>query len=298
MNGFQRLKVFTLGFSLVFVNALAMSQDVTEVPAALREVLPEPELNLAEVNGKKVTGADVRARMLSAPPAELLAPRSLEAYVQECVDRVLLENFLKKRRVEVEDEAVDERVKAFLARASKAAGSEEAALERLGLNEESLKRTVRLSLTWLKHAQQTLVDKQYRDYFKEHQQELDGSRVVLTYKFIRLTENAADAEMERASSELNAAITDGDLGERVTTEYVGTLPPVVTRKAFAMSAEETSDVIVTPQAAYIIRVHARIPGQLSLEDVRTQVLSALAQQLWDEEVARQRSNARIRVTLP
>ena len=150
----------------------------------------------------------------------------------------------------------------------------------------------------LKHAQQTLVDKQYRDYFKEHQMQLDGTRVVLTYKFIKLSDNATDGETERAASQLKAAITEGDLGERVTTEFAGKLPRPVTAEAFSINIGETSDIIFTPQAAYVIRVHERIPGQLSLEDVRTQVLSVLAQQLWDEEVARQRSNARIRVTLP
>ncbi|MCA9030217.1 MAG: peptidyl-prolyl cis-trans isomerase [Planctomycetaceae bacterium] len=298
MNSFQKLMVLRLALLLVLMSASVTAQDVTEIPHALRDALPEPSVVLAEVNGKKITGAEVRARMLSAPQPEQLAPRALEAYVQECVDRVLIEDFLKKRRVEIEDEIVDARTKAVLARASKAAGSEEAALDRLGHDEESLRRTVRLSLTWLKHAQQTLVDKQYRDYFKEHQMQLDGTRVVLTYKFIKLSDNATDGETERAASQLKAAITEGDLGERVTTEFAGKLPRPVTAEAFSINIGETSDIIFTPQAAYVIRVHERIPGQLSLEDVRTQVLSVLAQQLWDEEVARQRSNARIRVTLP
>ncbi len=271
---------------------------VPPVSEVLAAALPAPEVVLAKVNGRDVTGAQVRIRMLTAPAAEQAAPKPLEAYVQLAIDRLLIEQFLKSRKVAVPDELVQSGVAAFTLRAEQATGDSVAALSRLGLDEHSLEHTVRLSLAWLKHAQQTLTDDQFRAYFAAHREELDGTRVTISYVYMPIKPDADAAAWDAAQVQLTNPATRDEFGEPVTTAFLGILPPEVTHAAFALKPGAISEVIRCARGLYVLQVGERIPGQLSLEDVRLTVLSVLSQGLWDEEVARQRQTARIQLLLP
>ena len=46
---------------------------------------------------------------------------------------------------------------------------------------------------------------------------------------------------------------------------------------------------------HIVKVQKRIPGDLSLEDARPQVVKVLSEQLWEELVERLRKSSRIQL---
>ncbi len=283
----------------------SLSAELTPVPQALAGILPKEDAVLARVDGRPVTGKEVRVRMLTAPQQEQEHPRELQAYVQEAIDRQIIEQFLKRRKLNPASELVEDRMRVFQQRAGDAA-----ALERMGLDEELLRRQVTLSLAWLQHAQATLTDAQFRDYFKQHRAELDGSRLHLQQVFRPLAADATTADRAAAERELTllrsaviagnasfeeAAGQGGDLGWQTG---MGNAPKEVLKAAFRLEGDEVSAVISSAHGLHLVRVVERIPGQLSLEDVRTEVLSVLSGQLWNEELERQRKSVRIDMLLP
>lgn len=287
---------------LLFVSVSILSAqdaplDLT-IPPPLAALLPTEDAVLANVNGREIHGAEVRVRMLTASMTEQQSPQSLEHYVQLAIDRDLIEQLLKSRKVEVPDDLIQQRTQAFLDRLTKTTGDASRGLERMGLTEASLRRQVQLSLGWLKFAQQTLTDEQFRQYFEAHREQLDGTRVKLSLIHKPLKADTSAEERASARKELQDAASQGKFEDAGSTEFRGTLPPEVTAAVFQLKTGETSDVIATPQGLYIIVAGERIPGQLSLEDVRLEVLSKLAQKLWDDEVARLRERARIQLLLP
>ena len=290
---------------LLVVCVSSLRAELPPVPETLAGMLPQEDEVLARVDGRPVTGKEVRVRMLTAPQQEQEHPRELRAYIQEAVDRKIIEQFLKRRKLNPASELVEDRMRVFQQRAGDAA-----ALERMGLDEELLRRQVTLSLAWLQHAQSTLTDSQFREYFQQHRAELDGTRLHLEQVFRPIAVGATAAERSAAERELTllrsaliagdtvfeeAAGQEGDLGWQTG---MGNAPREVLQAAFRLQGNEISEVISSAHGLHLVRVVERIPGQLSLEDVRTEVLSVLSGQLWDEELERQRKSARIEILAP
>ncbi|MCA9080159.1 MAG: peptidyl-prolyl cis-trans isomerase [Planctomycetaceae bacterium] len=282
-----------------------IAEGIPAIPAALQECLPAAEDILAIVNRRPVLGADVRVRMLTTPLSEQQQPRLLEDYVQQAIDRELMDQFLAKRKVDVPETLIEERVRVFRERAGGEAG-----LARMGLDDASLHAQVSLSLRWLKHAQGILTDQQFRDYFQQHRSQLDGTRLRIEQVFRQWNADATQADRAAIKAELQSLRTELVSGQKSFADITGdgadlgwmtsrgNLPTEVLTAAFGLEGSRISEVIESPQGLHIIRVVDRIPGQLSLEDVRMDVLSALSAQLWDEEVARQRKTAQIELMLP
>ncbi|MEX0727236.1 MAG: peptidyl-prolyl cis-trans isomerase, partial [Planctomycetaceae bacterium] len=70
----------------------------------------------------------------------------------------------------------------------------------------------------------------------------------------------------------------------------------ITQTAFRLQPGELSEPFHSPFGVHLIVVTDRQPGQLSLEDVRAQVLEELGQNLWSETVARLQEDADIKWT--
>lgn len=288
-------------WSALFCTGRLIAQDLQlnslpAVPPALQAVLPVPERVLAKVNGQEIRGAEVRVRMLSAPLTEQQQPRALEHYLEQAVDQVLIEQFLKSRKVEVPESLVQDRLAAFRQKSAQLTGDAAPALDRMGLDEASLERQVRLALGWLKHAQSIITDEQLRQYFREHQEEFDGTRVPVRQVFQAVSPTADESSWRAAEEALRAAPVPEkaeDLGQ--ITRRNQKLPQELIRAAFEARPGEWSEVIRTPLGVHRLFVGDKIPGLLSLEDVRLEIFPILSQQLWEAEVQRQRQRARIQI---
>ena len=100
------------------------------------------------------------------------------------------------------------------------------------------------------------------------------------------------ADAARANSQSPSAENGGALGR---FEYHGSVTEEISRVAFALKPGEISQPFRTRSAVHLVRVSARIPGQLSLEDARPELINVLARQMWSERVQRERDKADIQL---
>ena len=82
----------------------------------------------------------------------------------------------------------------------------------------------------------------------------------------------------------------GDVGE---FPYVGKMPARFSREAFGLEVGEISQPFRTPYGMELCLVTSREPGDLSLEDVRDDVLARLSQEMWKQTIAEMRKEAKI-----
>ena len=72
------------------------------------------------------------------------------------------------------------------------------------------------------------------------------------------------------------------------------MPPEVAQAAFGLKAGETGDPFTSPFGAHLVQVTEIREGELTLEDVREEVLTAWGEELWRSTSERLRREAKIR----
>ena len=60
-----------------------------------------------------------------------------------------------------------------------------------------------------------------------------------------------------------------------------------------MELHQISDPILSAKGIHLIQLTERIPGDLSLEDARSQILERLSDELWTKIVEQERQTAKI-----
>jgi parvulin-like peptidyl-prolyl isomerase len=71
------------------------------------------------------------------------------------------------------------------------------------------------------------------------------------------------------------------------------MPVQLTREVFRLNVGEVSQPFRTSWGVHLCLVTDRKPGDLSLEDVRDEVLARMSQDLWNETIAELRKTAKI-----
>jgi peptidyl-prolyl cis-trans isomerase C len=274
----------------------------------------ESPRTLVRVNGQPVTEADLKLdfhlRQLPQEVSESEKRRLLETLV----DRRLIAAFLKQRKVDVPAEEVDRRLELVKKVIEQGGGTYEDVLARIGLNESQMRDSLALPLAWNIHVQRTVTNAQVIEYFQAHRRELDGTKLAGAQIVKTLSEGANDEEWDAAKQKLQRVREEigagkvtfadaarmhsdspsgekgGDLGR---FEYTGRLPVEITSVAFKLKPGELSDVFRTRFGVHLLQVTEEIPGQLSAEDVRPQIVEELSRQMWDSQVKQERAKARI-----
>jgi parvulin-like peptidyl-prolyl isomerase len=98
------------------------------------------------------------------------------------------------------------------------------------------------------------------------------------------------AEAARQHSTSPSARQGGDLGY---FRFQGRMPAAIAAVAFALPVGEISQPFRSSFGAHLVTVTDRKPGDLSLEDVRADVLEAVSRALWDDQVRQERAGAAI-----
>jgi parvulin-like peptidyl-prolyl isomerase len=148
---------------------------------------------------------------------------------------------------------------------------------------------------------------------------LDGTQVRARHILLKVAPDASAEQWEQAASRLRAIriqIQDGHLTfEEAVRQYSqgpsaakggdvgffahrGTMPASFADAAFDLKPRQLSDSVRTHAGLHVIEVTEERPGQLSLEDVRETVFDRLSEDLWEQQVARERSRARIEWVRP
>jgi peptidyl-prolyl cis-trans isomerase C len=273
-----------------------------------------PPRAVVTVNGTPITAGDVEFMAATRHVKPEQRAEQDPKLIEELVDRQLVREFLAKRKfVAPADELAYQIQQAE--NAIRRQGDDPAVLlPKLGYTPDRLKSELSLPLAWQAYVRQTVTLPQTKEYFEQHRAELDGTQVRARQIFLKLPARPSEADVADRTKRLNdlrAQVAAGKIsfadaarqhsespsgetgGEIGAFGFRGKLPAPVTRAAFALKPNEISSPVVSAFGVHLIQVTERIPGDLSLEDVRPQIFERLAEQLWIETVSRERKSAKI-----
>lgn len=260
----------------------------------------ESPATLATVNGTAITKSDLEFLYLSRDVREELRPTVRARYIEQLIDRSLLKEFLRSRKIQAPESVVKERVE----RAEKLITQEQLnfdeALKNLGYTRASFAEEVALPLAWQAHARLAITDKAIAEYWKTHRSKFDGTEVRAAHIVKRLPKDEKEedkAALKKQLSEIRQSIVDkkmtfsdaaaessdspsgkdgGNLGQFA---FRGRMPQDLTKAAFALNTGEVSEPFETPFGIHILTVTEIIPGDLSLEDARGEIFHELSGKL-------------------
>ena len=268
---------------------------------------------LVKVNGKSITAGDVEfaAMTQQVKPAERAAREP--QLVERLIERQLVRDFLAARKIVASADDVQFQIQHAESVLKKLGEDPEAFLVKLGYTPERLKSELGLPLSWQIYVRQTVTTPQIREHFEKHRAELDGTQLRARQVFLKLAAGASEADVSAktkqlkdlrtqiASGKLSFADAAKQFSEAPSKEqggdvgrfgFRGKLPAPVTRAAFALKVDEISEPVVSPFGVHLIQVTERHPGDLSLEDVRPEIVERFSDQLWKETVERERKTAK------
>lgn len=262
------------------------------------------------INGKALTERDLTFQNLLRG-IDLKDKAARESIIQQLIERQLIRQFLDKRKISANADAVDLQVHQLEELVRRRDGDPKAVFAKLGVSVEQVRSELSLPLAWQAYVEQTVTPEQIRKHFDEHRAELDGTRVHVLHLFRKATSDGdiaaaetllntvrGDVEQKRTTfpaavkqhSQSPSAAEGGDVGWIVGR---GKLPDELTTAALKLQPGELAEPIRTSFGVHLIQVTEREPGQLSPEDARPQILARLSDQLWLQAVADEHSRAKI-----
>lgn len=271
---------------------------------------------VARVNGEPIRASDLRLEaILRRIPADQIDAHR-EALIDQLIDQRLIDAFLRTKRVSASPLEIDGQVERIHALIRRRGDDPQELLQRLSLNEDQLRNRLAQALAWTAYVQRITPPQDVRAYFDAHQRELDGTQVRAAHIVLLAAANDEAARTaartrllavrraidsgEQTFATAAAEVSDGPSaqngGDVGFFAFRGTMPAEFADAAFALAVGEISQPIDTPFGVHLIHVVEERPGQLSLEDVRPELLDRIARQLRSERLALDRPQARIERT--
>lgn len=274
----------------------------------------EQPATIAVVNGTTITESDLEFLYLSRDVREELRPSVRKRYIEQLINRTLLKEFLRARKIKAPESVIKDRV----ARAEKLITQEQLnfdeVLKNLGYTRASFAEEVALPLAWQAHARLAVTDKAIATYWKANRAKFDGTEVRAAQIVKRIPRDANDDEKKalvKTLSEIRQTILNkkttfseaaaensdspsgkdgGNLGQFA---FRGRMPQDLTKVAFALKTGEVSEPFETPFGVHILTVTEIVPGDLSLEDARGEIFHELSGKLQSGLIAQLRDKAEI-----
>jgi len=271
---------------------------------------------VAIVNGKPISAEQIQLQFfLDSVPKEA-GPETHQKLLNELIDRELIRQYLVTRKIVASSEKLDHQMSVVQTVIARQGEQLDDVLSRLHLTQASLRDVLALPLAWDTYVRSVTTSQQLQEFWNEHRNELDGTRVQAAQIVRILPQTATEAEWQAAEklladakaeiesgtitfavvaekiSESPSARRGGDLG---TFEFRGRVDDAISRVAFSTPAGQISAPFRTRFGLHLVQVRKVIPGQLSLEDAREEIFSRLNKQLWDRQVQELRKQARIQM---
>lgn len=293
------------------LTTLALAVALRATMAAAQSPSDEP---LVIVNGENVTSSHLSLEYLSRQIPENQQEQYRERILNELVDRRLIQQFLEKRKIEAPERDVDNQVETLRRIVAATDGDFDAAITAMGFTPESLREHLALPLAWKVYVRKTVTDQQLRDEFAQYRARYDGTEVRASQIVIAVDRDASEEAWKAAETKLadvrsaiaGGTVTFADAAREHSTspsrkeggdlgyfKFHGSLPEAVAAQAFGLNVGELSPVFRSPFGVHLLMVTDRKPGDLSLEDVREEVLSDFSRRMWEDQVAAERKKARI-----
>lgn len=301
---------YCLYFALTLWSVLALSPSLKAADPTSPE---EPGKVLATVDGHSITQADLAFATLSrgissAPPA------ARKQLLEGLINQRLIKTFLDQQKVTVPPQVLDESVLKVEKLIRRKGDDPEQILSKMGYTFEKLREAIALPLAWNIYCRREITPAAMQKYFNSHREELDGTRVEASHILLKLSPDAAPADIKSATeklSQIRSEIQSGKLtfaeaaekyseapskmegGKLVTSAYRGKMPLALTQRVFPLQPGEISEPFQTPFGVHLITLNKKHPGQFSLEDVRGEIYQILSRQLYDQTIKQLRSQAKI-----
>lgn len=270
---------------------------------------------VATVNGQPIRRNDVQLDFFLRQLPDSATPEQRRQLLERLVDRQLIRQFLRDRKVEPPEARLDRDLHALRRVLEQADDPLDKILKELRLNEQAVREMLALPLAWQAHVEQVLTDSRLSEFWNEHRHRFDGTRVRAAQIVKTLPPEAEEAQWtaaEQQLAELREKIAAGDLvfaeaarehsdspsgkqgGDLGEFEHSdGRVAKVISRVSFSLEPGAVSQPFRTRFGVHLVLVTERTPGELSLEDVRDQVVRDISRRMWDEQVRQERSRAEI-----
>ena len=303
----QRKRLFFLVFLLgVLVPAAAMSEVVDRIVAVVNDdIITLSELDSSFQPYQKRIDAGYKG-----PDKDKVIADGHSKILSRMIDNRLIEQRSKKAGIVIKDDEVMDTIKDLLGRKSIPMAEFTKTLEQEGTTLEAYRQDMKEQMTRMRLLRRelktkTLVsDEEIGEYYVKHRQEYEGKEAVrIKQILILLPQNAsramkiklnADAEMIRKRmvdgesfdmlavqfSQGPSAATGGDVGFLDK----GTMLPEVDDRAFRLSKDEISEVIVSPVGFHIIKVlDRRGAGIKPIDVVREEIKAKLEEEKMEKK---------------
>jgi hypothetical protein len=265
------------------------------------------------VDGRPIRQADLHleAVLRRIPDDQFEAHR--DGLIDDLIDQHVIASFLARRQTPANPITLEsqlERIEALIRRRGE---EPDALLKRLGITRDQLQKRLELSLAWDTYVQQVTSERELRNYFEQHRRQLDGTQVRAQHILIKASpqDSAARATARRQLQQLREQIAGGETtfataakrhsqapsaseeGDVGYFGYRGTMAADFADAAFALTVGDVSPPVETRFGVHLIKVTDERPGQLSLEDVRPQILQRISQEMWRARIDEDRPRAKI-----
>jgi peptidyl-prolyl cis-trans isomerase C len=268
---------------------------------------------LVVVNGEKITEADLIRSYEFFAIQESQRLDNRKNLIDRLIDERLIQQFLKSRKTVATNQEIDEQIKIFKSGLKQAGLDPDEALKEKGFTTELLRERLAVPLAWQHHIDRAVTPERLRKYFEEHRAQFDGTKVQARQIFIRAQAGNEDAReaaenrlsdlrkqisakkisFEEAAQEHSEAPSKEQGGDVGAFPYTGKMPQEFSREAFKLKVGEMSQPFRSRYGVHLCLVTDRTPGDLSLEDVREDVLARMKEELWQEMATNLRKTAKI-----
>ena len=281
---------------------------------SLRANDPSPAPPLATVDSQSIAASELEFLYLlrRVPPER--QPQVRERFIDDLIDQRLMSDFLASRRTEATPEELDARITGVRQMIERSGQSPDDVLAKLGITDEMFRKSLALPLAWNQHVRRVVTDGELLGHFTAHRARYDGSRRRASQIVLTLLPDADAAAREAAIEKLKGVrdeITSGKLtfadaakahsqspskdqgGDMGWAVYGSRIPGEIADVAFDLPVGQVSEPFVSRFGAHLLLVTEEEPGQLSLEDVRDELLADLGRTLWSQQLVELKAAAKI-----
>ncbi len=284
------------------------------ITSSAQPTVAAPDAVLATVDGQPIRQSDLEFLVLLRRLPEGEQQRLRSQLVEELIDQELLRAFLADRKTEASAEELDAHIAVVRGTIARGGKNPDEEFARLGITDDVLRRSLALPLAWQRYARQVITRTQITEHFAAHRNLYDGTRRRVSQIVLTLPADADEAARMAALERLRTLRADLETGKTTFAEAARThsdspskaaggdvgwvvhgtrLPREIAEVAFRTPLRTVSEPFLTRFGAHLVTATEEEPGDLSLEDVRGEVLADLGRTLWNEQLTALRAAAGI-----
>ncbi len=274
----------------------------------------------ATVNGRPIYAREVERELARVVGKRKVEPAALAALREktrsQLIDRRLILAYLTENGGAASDQDIELAIGRVRKQLAQQDVSFEDYLEDAGMSMNEFRFTLQWQIGWRRYLEKFLTEDNLQRFFDKHSREFDGTEMRVAHILFKAEprddQQALSDSIERAdlvhkqveSGELSFAdaakkhsdaptgADGGDIG------FIGRrqpMPEPFSRAAFALDKGQTSQPVVSPVGVHLIHCLDIKPGTKTWQDVRTKLVPAVTQYLFEWVASQQRPKATVEI---